>query len=92
MVKKIANKILHLNSGPESYNFFSCTTQLSMTFIMLINVKMPTIFGNLTFMSIINTISESFLPPLLYYPRLTLSSPLSSLENLQYTHPLYTSY
>ena len=32
-------------------------TQQSMKFIMLINIKMPTIFGILTFISIINTTS-----------------------------------
>ena len=30
-------------SGPEVVKLFSCSTQLSMKFIMLINVKMPTI-------------------------------------------------
>ena len=33
---------------------FSCSTQMN-TFILLINVKMPTIFGLLTFISIVNT-------------------------------------
>ena len=38
--------------------FFSCSTQLSSKFIMLINVKkMPTIVGFLTFISMINTSS-----------------------------------
>ena len=32
----------------------------SMKFILLINVKMPTIVGILTFISMINTTSESF--------------------------------
>ena len=36
------------------------TTQLSTKLILLINVKMPTIVGILTFMSRINTTSESF--------------------------------
>ena len=35
-----------------------CSTQLSIEFIMLINVKMPTIVGILTFISMINTTSE----------------------------------
>ena len=60
---------------PQSYKTFSCSTQLStkfqlliktkiptnalknlsvVVFIMLINVKMPTIVGILTFMSRIN--------------------------------------
>ena len=37
---------------------FSCSTQLSMKFILLINVKLPTIAGILTFISMINTTSE----------------------------------
>ena len=37
---------------------FVDSTQLSMKFILLINVKMPTIVGILTFISIINTTSE----------------------------------
>ena len=39
---------------------FSCSTQLSMKFIMLINIKMLTIVDILTFISSINTMSESF--------------------------------
>ena len=38
--------------------FFSCSTQLNTKFILLINVKMPTIVGILTFISMINTASE----------------------------------
>ena len=38
-------------SGPEVIELFSCSTQLSTKFILLINVKMPTIVGILTFMS-----------------------------------------
>ena len=41
-------------SGSEVIKFFSISTQLSMKFILLINVKMPTIVGILTFMSRIN--------------------------------------
>ena len=37
--------------GPEVIKLFSCSTQLSMKFFLLINVKMPTIVGILTFMS-----------------------------------------
>ena len=47
------------NPGSESIKHFSCSTQLRMKFIMLINVKMPTIVGILTFMSIISTTFES---------------------------------
>ena len=45
--------------GPEVIKLFSCSTQLSMKFIMLINVKIQTIFEILTFMSMINTTSKS---------------------------------
>ena len=45
-------------SGPEVIKLFSYSTQLSMKFIPLINVKMPTIVGILTFISMINTTSE----------------------------------
>ena len=38
---------------------FLILTQLSTKFIMLINVKMPTILGILTFISMINKTSES---------------------------------
>ena len=37
---------------------FSCSTQLSMKFILLINVKMPIIVGILTFKNMINTTSQ----------------------------------
>ena len=46
--------------GPEVIKLFSCSTQLSTKFILLINVKMTTIVGILTFMSMINTTSEKF--------------------------------
>ena len=45
--------------GREVIKHFLCSTQLSMKFIMLINVKMPTIVGILTFTSKINTTTES---------------------------------
>ena len=45
--------------GPEAIKLFSCSTQLSIKFIMLINIKMPTIVGILAFISIINKTSES---------------------------------
>ena len=44
--------------GPEVIKLFSSSTQLRMICILLINVKMPTIVGILTFMSRINTTSE----------------------------------
>ena len=39
------------SSGPEVIKLFSCSTQLSMKFFLLINVKMPIIVGILTFVS-----------------------------------------
>ena len=39
------------SSGPEVIKLFSCSIKLSMKFFLLINVKMPTIVGILTFMS-----------------------------------------
>ena len=47
-----------MTPGPEIIKLFSRTTQLSMKFILLINVKMPTVVGILTFISMINTTSE----------------------------------
>ena len=41
--------------APEVIKLFSYSTQLSMKFILLINVKMPAIVGILTFISMINT-------------------------------------
>ena len=49
-----------LNPGPVVINLFSCSPQVSIKFILLINVKMATkIVGILTFISWINTTSES---------------------------------
>ena len=47
-------------TGPKFIQLFSCSTQLSMKFMLLIKVKMPTIVGILTFISRINATSESF--------------------------------
>ena len=49
-----------LGSRSRGYKLFSCSTQLSMTFILLVNVKMSTIVGILTFISRINIPSECF--------------------------------
>ena len=45
--------------GPEAIKLFLCSTQLNIKFIMLINIKMPTVVGILTFNSLINTTFES---------------------------------
>ena len=44
--------------GPEVIKFFPWSTQLNTKFILLINVKMPTVVGILTFISMINTPSD----------------------------------
>ena len=44
--------------GPEFIKVFSCSTQLSMKFFLLINVKMPTIVDILTFMNGKNSILD----------------------------------
>ena len=53
-----SNCILKANSaepGPEVIKLISYSTELSTKFILLINVKMPTIVGILTLISMINT-------------------------------------
>ena len=49
---------VYCRTGPEVIKLCSCSTQLSTNFILLINVKMPTIVGILKFISMINTKSE----------------------------------
>ena len=46
----------HSRPEPEDIELFSCSTQLSMEFFLLINVKMPTTVGILTFMDRKNSI------------------------------------
>ena len=50
--------ISHEIPGYEVLKPFPCIAQLRTKFILLINVKMPTIVGILTFISMINTTSE----------------------------------
>ena len=47
-----------LESRPRGYKTFFILNSLSTTFILLINVEMPTSVGILTFISMINTTSE----------------------------------
>ena len=49
-----------VKSGPEVIKLFSCSTELSMKSYLLINVKMPTIVGILTFWSRKNSIIGLF--------------------------------
>ena len=46
--------------GLEVTQLFTCSIQLRMKFILLINVQMPTVVGILTYISRIDTTSESF--------------------------------
>ena len=48
-----------IHPGLKVIKLFSCSTQLRIKFILLINVKMPTIVDILTFINRINTPSES---------------------------------
>ena len=50
--------LLCVSPGPDVIQLFPRSTQLSTKFILLINVKMPTIVGILTFISRINATSE----------------------------------
>ena len=45
-----------LKPGPEVIKLFSCSTQLSMKFFLLMNIKMPTVVGILTFVRRKNSI------------------------------------
>ena len=60
------SELPHVFPDPEVIKLFSCSTQLSMIFVLLMNVKMPAIIGILTFMSMINTTSGSFKARKLY--------------------------
>ena len=44
---------------PSGYILFHSSTKLSIKFVQLINDKMPTTFGILTFISMMNTTPES---------------------------------
>ena len=48
---QVTNDNLGFRPGPEVIKLFSCSAQLRLKFILLINVKMPTIVGILTFIS-----------------------------------------
>ena len=45
--------------APSYKDLFTCSTQLSTEFQLLIKTKIPTIVGILTFISMINATSES---------------------------------
>ena len=51
------NEMIEQMIFPKVRKLCPCSTQLSTEFILLLNVKMPTIVGILTFISMINTTS-----------------------------------
>ena len=53
---QIIDPIIFKQTDPGVIKLFSCSTQLSIIFFLLINVKMPTTVGTLTFMSGKNSI------------------------------------
>ena len=56
MFDQSSESLMFTKSISRGYKPFPCSTQLSMKFFLLINVKMPTIVGILTFMSRTNSI------------------------------------
>ena len=48
---KFANGVVNCITRPQGYKTISCSTQLNMKIFLLINVKMPTVVGILTFLS-----------------------------------------
>ena len=69
---KEANTLPELNAYNlktlfQGYKTFSCSNQLSMKFILLINVKMPTSIGISTFINRINATSERFKADKIYF-------------------------
>ena len=64
----------------RGYKKNSCSTQLSTKFILLINLKMPTIVGILTFISKINTSEKqetSSFVGIFFYEQLKIRAQLS---------------
>ena len=64
---------------------FLCSIQLNRKFIMPINVKIPTIIGILTFISRINTTSESFKESTIFmFQHFSFMSTLNFMSQLSY--------
>ena len=55
----LSDFVIHFLECKQVIKLFSCSTELSMNIIMLINVEMPTTVGISTFISLINTTAES---------------------------------
>ena len=56
----LSTTTLLANPGPKVIKLFSCSTQLRLKFVLLINFKMPTIVGILTFINRIHCFFLSF--------------------------------
>ena len=85
--KKKSNIHTYQEARPRGYKFFPCSTQLSTKFILLINVKMPTIVGILTFIRAGEGISEPLSDIL--YNMLTdeiFKHPATQIESLVLSH------
>ena len=75
MLKSTEHEIYHAYNfliKPQGYKTFSCSTQLSMKSIMPINVKMPTIVGILTVISMIKTPFEGLKQEKIYFSMFNL--------------------
>ena len=59
LVTRISLSLFFIDHRSEIIKPFSCSTQLSMKFILLINIKMPTTVGILIFISKINFVLSS---------------------------------
>ena len=57
--QRAETKVMIRRPGPEAIKKLSCSTQLSIKLIMLINVEMQSTVGISTFISMINTKSKS---------------------------------
>ena len=51
VISQNKKRLSRVSSGPEVKKLFSCSTQLSIKYFLLINVKMPKTVGILTFLS-----------------------------------------
>ena len=66
-----------MQPGIEVIQLFSCSTQLSIKFILLINVKMPTIVGISIFITRINITSKKKFHHITFYAQLKFHAQLS---------------
>ena len=70
-------------AGPEVNKLFSCSTQLSMKFSLLINIKMPTTVGIFIFISRVLCSARNNLQLLVIWDLLAGQIPCSSELNMK---------